>query len=52
MNILNEDGSLQEIILEENFNKLNTINKINILLKAVLLEKNKNNDAMKRYQII
>ena len=43
--------------LEENFSKLNYVNKINILLKALMIERNKNqefevkNSIMKREYI-
>ena len=35
-----QDGAEGE--LEENFSKLNYVNKINILLKALMIERNKN----------
>lgn len=50
-----QDGAEGE--LEENFSKLNYVNKINILLKALMIERNKNqeyevkNSIMKREYI-
>jgi hypothetical protein len=49
MNILNKDGSISDLILEENFSKLNINNKINILLKALLIERNKNNESIVKF---
>lgn len=39
-------------VLESNFSKLNYVNKINILLKALMIERNRNGEGEIKNQIV
>jgi len=42
----------EERRLEDNFSKLNYVNKINILLKALMIERNKNSEHKIREEVM
>ena len=53
MNVANgPESSNADLHFEENFSKLNYVNKINILLKALMIERNKNDENRIRLAVM